>query len=123
MQRVTLLLSLFHPLHLQAQGPCNLGMPNSPSVYDRFTWYLRLLAYNGFVVVIDNHLIDDPTITVDPNLWLKVNLNPGLFPHVNHIELHCNGLSSTHSQATRYLIELSGSFPSFNYPSSYSETM
>lgn len=47
-------------------------MPNGPSVYVRFMWYVRLLAYNGFVVLVDNHLNSDSTITVDVNLWAKV---------------------------------------------------
>lgn len=55
----------------QETGPCNLSMPNN-SVYARFMWYLRLLTYNGFVVVIDNHLNTDPTIIQDVNLWVKV---------------------------------------------------
>ena len=55
----------------QASGPCNLGMPNT-SVYARYMWYLRLLTYNGFVVVIDNHLNSDPTITKSTRTWVKV---------------------------------------------------
>ena len=47
-------------------------MPNG-SVYDRYMWYLRLLTYNGFVVLADNHLNSDPTITIDVNLWLQVS--------------------------------------------------
>lgn len=35
-------------------------------------WYLRLLTYNGFVVLVDNHLNSDPTITLDADLWAKV---------------------------------------------------
>lgn len=58
--------------HPQASGPCNLGMPNGASVYDRFFWYLRLFTYNGFVVLLDNHLNADPTITLDADLWLSV---------------------------------------------------
>jgi hypothetical protein len=58
-------------LLLQASGPCNLAMPNNPSVYVRYLWYVRLLTYNGFVVLVDNHLNSDPTITKDVNLWVK----------------------------------------------------
>ena len=90
------------PAHSQASGPCNLGMPNSPSVYDRFMWYLRLLTYNGFVVVIDNHLNDDPTITLDADLWLKVRYSA--VDH--HNKTQCVGLSPTHSQATSDCIKL-----------------
>ena len=57
---------------IQASGPCNLGMPAGPSVYDRFMWFLRLLSYNGFTVVVDNHLNSDPTIMKDVNLWVQV---------------------------------------------------
>ena len=46
-------------------------MPNG-SVYARYLWYLRLLTYNGFVVVVDNHLNPDPTITKDVQLWAQV---------------------------------------------------
>ena len=35
-------------------------------------WYLRLLTYNGFVVLVDNHLNSDPTITLDADLWTSV---------------------------------------------------
>ena len=49
-------------------------MPNDPSVYVRYMWYLRLLTYNGFVVLIDNHLNSDPTITKDVNLWVQVRI-------------------------------------------------
>ena len=62
----------------QASGPCNLGMPNDPSVYVRYMWYVRLLTYNGFVVLIDNHLNSDPTITKDVNLWAQVRPIPCL---------------------------------------------
>ena len=47
-------------------------MPNVPSVYTRFMWYVRLLTYNGFVVLIDNHLNSDGTITRDQGLWVQV---------------------------------------------------
>ena len=48
-------------------------MPNGPSVYDRFFWYLRLLTYNGFVVIIDNHLNSDPTIVnTGVDTWFSV---------------------------------------------------
>ena len=47
-------------------------MPNGASVYDRYMWYLRLLTYNGFAVLVDNHLNSDPTITLDVNLWTSV---------------------------------------------------
>lgn len=57
---------------LQASASCNLGVPNGVSIYDRYMWFLRLFTYNGFVVVADNHLNSDPTITVDANLWLQV---------------------------------------------------
>ena len=51
-------------------------MPND-SVYNRYLWYVRLLTYNGFVVLIDNHLNSDPTITKDVNLWVQVRDSHG----------------------------------------------
>ena len=63
-------------VHSQATGPCNLGMPNVPSVYTRYMWYVRLLTYNGFVVLIDNHLNSDGTITRDQGLWVQVRTAP-----------------------------------------------
>ena len=48
-------------------------MPNGASVYDRFFWYLRLLTYNGFAVIIDNHLNSDPTIVnTGVETWFSV---------------------------------------------------
>ncbi len=53
-------------------------MPNGPSVYERFFWYLRLLTYNGFVVLIDNHLNSDPTIVnAGVDTWFSVRTRPG----------------------------------------------
>jgi hypothetical protein len=66
----------------QASGPCNLEMPNGASVYDRFFWYLRLLTYNGFVVIIDNHLNSDPTIVnTGVETWFSVRLVTPLNPN------------------------------------------
>ena len=57
----------------QASGPCNLEMPNGPSVYQRYLWYLRLLTYNGFVVLADNHLNSDGTIVnAGVDTWVSV---------------------------------------------------
>ena len=73
-------------------------MPNGASVYDRFFWYLRLLTYNGFVVIIDNHLNSDPTIVntgvetwfsvrqvtplvLNPRPWLTLNWGSDLSIH------------------------------------------
>ncbi len=48
-------------------------MPNSPSVYQRYLWYLRLLTYNGFVVLADNHLNSDGTIVnAGVDTWVSV---------------------------------------------------
>ena len=48
-------------------------MPNGPSVYQRYFWYLRLLTYNGFVVLVDNHLNSDPTIiNAGVDTWFSV---------------------------------------------------
>ena len=63
---------------LQDSGPCNLGMPNNGTVYERYLWYVRLLTYNGFVVLIDNHLNSDATIVKDVNLWVQVRLRLAL---------------------------------------------
>ena len=61
----------------QADGPCNLEMPNGPSVYERYFWYLRLLTYNGFVVLVDNHLNSDPTIiNAGVDTWFSVRRSP-----------------------------------------------
>ncbi len=52
-------------------------MSNGPSVYERFFWYLRLLTYNGFVVLIDNHLNSDPTIVnAGVDTWFSVRTEP-----------------------------------------------
>ena len=64
-------------------------MPNDPSVYVRFMWYLRLLTYNGFVVVPDNHLNADPTIVADAGLWLKVDFATECRTITNHTVSAC----------------------------------
>ena len=68
-------LNLFVVMRLaQASGPCNLEMPNGPSVYQRYLWYLRLLTYNGFVVLADNHLNSDGTIVnTGVDTWVSVS--------------------------------------------------
>lgn len=53
-------------------GTCNLGMPNGPRVFERFIWVIKFFTRNGFVVVVDNHLVADPTAVNDPAMWVTV---------------------------------------------------
>ncbi len=58
---------------LQHEGYCNEFYPNGPTTYARFIWTVRMLTRNGFVVLIDNHLNSDPTVTQNPAQWLQVS--------------------------------------------------
>ena len=55
-------------------GYCNEFYPNAPTTYARFIWAVRMLTRNGFVVLIDNHLNSDPTVTQNPAQWLQARL-------------------------------------------------
>ena len=58
---------------LQHDGYCNEFYPNGPTTYARFIWAVRMLTRNGFVVLIDNHLNSDPTVTQNPAQWLQAS--------------------------------------------------
>ena len=53
-------------------GYCNEAYPSSPTTYARFLWAVRMLTRNGLVVLIDNHLNSDNTVTQNQGLWLQV---------------------------------------------------
>ena len=58
---------------LMGDGYCNEFYPNGPTTYARFIWAVRMLTRNGFVVLIDNHLNSDPTVTQNPAQWLQAS--------------------------------------------------
>lgn len=69
-------IPLTNPFILPADaGTCNLGMPNGPRIFERFVWTIKFFTRNGFVVVADNHLVDDPTAVNDPAMWVSVSVS------------------------------------------------
>lgn len=100
-------IPLTNPFILPADaGTCNLGMPNGPTVFDRYIWVIKFLTRNGFVVVADNHLVNDPTAVNNATFWVQVR---GLFPLdiitwvVNLINLYWNMWLAFASHLTKVL--------------------
>ena len=87
---------------LPHDGYCNEFYPNGPTTYARFIWAVRMLTRNGFVVLIDNHLNSDPTVTQNPAQWLQASLRSRAAPVSGRLTVpHATMLQFCRSQSQR----------------------
>lgn len=56
-----------YPPH-RTEGQCNGYLPND-STWNRYKWVVSFYARNGFYVLIDNHLREDPSALEDGDKW------------------------------------------------------
>lgn len=56
-----------------ANAVCNGYVPNNTTLA-RFLWTVGVLARNGFIVVLDQHLNTDTTLMEDQALWLQARI-------------------------------------------------
>ena len=76
-------------------------------------WYVRLLAYNGFVVLVDNHLNSDPTITRDVKLWASVR---ALTHNWHQLASLARTLATLHAEAYAHISSNAQSSDDWMYP-------